>query len=193
MNEQSLWLTLLIALIPATASIGAAITAGLYARAAKRADAEAQRTRDLEDRISERKYEIYKPMINALRDAFNKNKDSDKKVADLTLMMADFSTWISIYGSDESVTTFHNIMQASYSNAPPAIFLRLYGDFLLAARKDMGYPETKVDREHLLGLRINDIYEKGDVIDPSFEEVCERLDWQPPWLHSNVVPREILT
>ncbi|MGH3833859.1 MAG: hypothetical protein ACRDRS_26045 [Pseudonocardiaceae bacterium] len=101
----------------------------------------------------------------------------------------DFATWIGIYGSDGAVHAFHNFMQAVYRNPPPAVLMRLYGDFMVEVRKDIGYPDTAVRREHLLGMRVTDIYEIPDVIDPSFEEICARLDWQPPWLSPDVVPR----
>jgi hypothetical protein len=54
----------------------------------------------------------------------------------------------------------------------------------------MGHPGTKIERERLLGMRINNIYDYPDVIDPSSSEVYERLGWQPPWLSPNLVPRE---
>ncbi|MPZ79164.1 MAG: hypothetical protein GEV28_01685 [Actinophytocola sp.] len=191
MNELGVWPTLLVAFVPVIAATGAAVIAGLYARSAKLSDLEAQRARDLTDRIAERKYETYKPMINALRDMLAVGKEGMDKLGDIPALTADFVTWISIFGSDGAVTAFHNFMQASYSNAPVPILIRLYGEFLVAARKDMGDSETKVFSEQLLGMRITDIYNYSDVIDPSFDEVCDRLAWQAPWLSPNVVPRTI--
>lgn len=184
---QSTWLTLAIAGIPALASVTAAVVAGVFAWKTRRADAEAQRARDLESRISEKKYEVYQPMINLIRDILaRKATDQDE----LTRTLENFSTWIGIYGSDEAVEVFHNFMQAAYSDAPWTIQLRLYGDFLLAARKDMGYPETSVQREHLLGMRITDIYTHHDVIDQSFEEIADRQNWKAPWLSADITPRQ---
>lgn len=186
---QSTWVTLVVAGIAAVASIGAAVVAGMFAWRARRADAEAQRARDLESRISERKYEIYEPMINYLRDMLSGGiaNPSDAEREAGSARFRDFSTWISIYGSDEAVEAFHNFMQAAFTGAPPQIFLRLYGDFMVAARKDMGYADTAIRREHLLGMKINDIYRQPNVIDPALDEVCDRLGWQPPWLSPDVV------
>jgi hypothetical protein len=88
---------------------------------------------------------------------------------------AYFSTWIGIYGSDGAVRAFHNFMQAAYHALPSAVLLRLYGNFLMEARKDMGYPDTVVHREHILGIKINDIYDRSNMIDSSLEEICQRL------------------
>jgi hypothetical protein len=118
MSVQSFWLALAIAAIPAFASIGAAIIAARAARDARRSDAEAQRARDLEARNSERKYEIYEPMINMLRDVLTAGGNVGIDEGEVRTKMADFATWISIYGSDDAVEAFHNIMQAAYTSAP---------------------------------------------------------------------------
>jgi hypothetical protein len=179
------WIILGAAALPAVAAIVAAIIAANSARSARRSELHAQKVHDLEERISDRKYEIYKPMINLLGDILGAGPS--KKFDEVLSMMRDFATWIGICGSDDAVIAFHNFLQAAYKDAPPAIMLRLYGDFLLAARKDMGYADTNVRREQLLGSGINDIYDHPDVVDPSFEEVCDRLNWSPPWL-ADLVP-----
>ncbi|MGH3719174.1 MAG: hypothetical protein ACRDRI_10120 [Pseudonocardiaceae bacterium] len=188
-------MTLLVAGIPALASVGAAVAAGVFARRTRRDDAAVQRARDLESRISDRKYQVYEPMINYLRDLTQKREAAEQVEAVSGQAQAaerfrDFSTWIGIYGSDGAVQTFHNFMQAAYRNPLSGVLMRLYGDFMVEARKDMGYPDTTVRREHLLGMKITDIYEIPDVTDPSFAEICERLDWKPPWLSPDVVPRQ---
>lgn len=126
-------------------------------------------------------------MINMLGEMLGGKLSSANQSEDTIKKMTDFSNWIGIYGSDESVRAFHNWMQAIYASPPVQVLLRLYGDFLIAVRKDMGYTKTSVERQHLLGMRINDIYKYSDVVDSSFEDVCERLGWQPPWLADDVV------
>lgn len=188
MRPQDNWLTLAAIGIPALTSILAAVVAGVFAWRTRRADADAERVRELEGRISERKYAVYEPFINLFADVFSQRNVPTQEI--LHKKLQDFATWISIYGSDEAVKSFHNFAQATYSDAPGPILLRLYGDFMVAARKDMGNNNTGVYREHVLGMRITNIYTYPDIIDQSFEEVCERLDWQPPWLSSDVTPRQ---
>lgn len=188
METQSIWVPLVIAGIPAVASVIAAVVAGVFAWRARRADADAQHARELESRLSEKKYAVYEPMINLIRDILARRvTNEDDHLRDT---LENFSTWIGIYGSDDAVQVFHNFMQAVYNDAPAQIQLRLYGDFLLAARKDMGYAETDVQREHLLGMRITDIYKSHDVIDQSFEEIAERLNWDIPWRSSDLTPKQ---
>jgi hypothetical protein len=181
-------MTLVVAGISALAAIFAAVVAGVFAWKTRRADADAQRARDLESRISERKYAVYEPFINLFADVLSRRKSPTQEV--LLKKLQDFATWISIYGSADAVKAFHDFAQAAYNDAPAPILLRLYGDFMVAARKDMGYDDAGVYREHVLGMRITNIYTYPDVIDQSFEEVCDRLDWQPPWLSSDVTPRQ---
>ncbi|MGH3855818.1 MAG: hypothetical protein ACRDR6_20495 [Pseudonocardiaceae bacterium] len=127
MPLQSTWVTLLVAGIPALASVSAAVVAGLFARRTRRDDAAAQRARDLENRISDRKYKVYEPMINHLRDLMQKRDAAEQAEtvsgqAQAAEIFRDFSTWIGIYGSDGAVHAFHNFMQAVYRN-PPRSFL----------------------------------------------------------------------
>jgi hypothetical protein len=186
-THQGTLLVLIIVSIPALASIIAAVVAGVFASKTRRADAEAQHARELETRISDKKYSVYEPMINLIRDVLARRTSDENS---LTATIENFSTWIGIYGSDEAVQVFHQFMQCTYHNAPIPIQLRLYGDFLIAARKDMGYPETAVQREHLLGMRITDIYSYHDVIDQSFEEISDRLSWRAPWLSNDLTPSQ---
>src|SRR5262249_12528155 len=127
-SPQSWWLALVIASLPAIAAIVAAILAARSARHTKAYEQEAQRVRDLENRISERKYEVYKPMIDHFRDILTRSADG--KIAtpseEVTRSkIADFQSWISIYGSDEALRAFSNLMQGGYHAAPTSVILRL--------------------------------------------------------------------
>lgn len=170
-----------VAGIAAVASIVAALISARSARSVKKSELDAQRIRDLEARISEKKYETYRPMINVLKDLL------DQRAVDEDIFRAsvsEFATWVTIYGSDEAVGAFHNFMQAAYSSPPPVVLMRLYADFVIAARRDIGYPDTKVARKQFLGMRINDIYAHRlfSDIDKPFADLCRDANWTPPWL-----------
>lgn len=194
MNSPEAWVTLVVAGIAAAGAVAAAIVAGVFARRTNRADVTAQRIRELESRNSERKFATYEPMIEYLGEIFSKQETPEERakiIAQGGEKFKKFSTWITIYGSDGAVRAFHNFMQAAYQgDAPPAISLRLYGEFLVEARKDMGHPESTLQLEHLIGIRVNDIYKTPDVIDPSFAEICDRLNWKPPWLSPEIAPHD---
>jgi type II secretory pathway pseudopilin PulG len=180
--------SIVIALIGAAASVVAAIVAARYARSTQRNDAEAQRARELESRISERKYEVYKPMIDLFGDVLNSSKSATmaERSAEIQTQLAEFSTWVNIYGSDGAVIAFHNFQQAAFHlPVPPLVTTRLFADFLLEARRDIGRSDTSVTRAQIMGMRISDLYEAENyrsALDLPFEELCRREGWNVPWL-----------
>lgn len=175
-------ITLTVAAIPAIAAIVAAIIAARSARVAKKSENEAQRLRELESRISEKKYDTYKPMINTLKDMLDRRTVDEEAFRS---HISEFATWVAIFGSDEAVESFHNFMQASFNPpTPPIIFMRLYADFVLAARRDMGYPDTRNTRKQILGSRITDVHTHPLFahIDKPLPDLCRDTEWAPPWL-----------
>lgn len=187
-SAAPLWLTLLLVAIPALAAVTAAIVAGRYAKASKASEVSAQRLRDLEQRISERKFDMYKPVIEMYATIFSKDEtEKARALKQVPKELPKFTTWIGVYGSDEAIRAFHNVMQGSFSSAPPKIAIRLYAEFLIATRRDIGYRDTLVTARDLLGLRINDLYQSDDyswLLTAPFDEVCARFEWSPPWLNS---------
>ncbi|MFJ3784701.1 hypothetical protein [Streptomyces sp. NPDC090093] len=152
------------------------------AKMAKNSEIEAQRLRELESRISDKKYDTYKPMINTLKNML------DRRIVDegeFRANVSEFATWVAIFGSDEAVGSFHDFMQASFNSpTPPVVFTRLYADFVLAARRDMGYPGTGTTRKEILGSRITDVHSHSmfSGIDKPFSDLCREAEWEPPWL-----------
>ena len=176
---------LAVAAVPAIVSAIAAILSARSARKSRRAEFDAARLRDLEDRLAEHRYAMYRPMLDLFKRIFATVKSgakvTQKEIVDKT---SDFGTWITIFGSDEAVRAFHNYMQATYRSPPAPILMRLYADFVLAARRDLGDSRTAITRAEILGIRINDMYEDPsmwELTTLSFEDLCERWDWQPPW------------
>ena len=189
------WLTILVAVIPAIAAVVAAVVAARSARAVKRAEAETERIRDLENRISERKYETYKPMLEMLSNVFSQAKTSREALADAdanTDKFVNFSTWITVFGSDEALVAYHNLTKSFHYSPPIQITLRLVADFILAARKDIGYPDTDITRAQLVALRLNDFYEQGELLEQimtlPLEQACKLAGWPIPWSSMNAKP-----
>lgn len=176
-------------------SVIAAVLATRSARAARQGELEAGRLRDLENRISERKYEVYKPMLDYIGHVFSQqNEESKKAIADevaVNKMYLDFSRWIVIYGSDEALTAYHNLMQAINYSAPMLVLNRLMTDFLLAARRDIGYSESRARREELftVAFRLNDYYSQGDltgkIMRLPLKKALKKAGWSPPWSSMN--------
>jgi hypothetical protein len=172
---------------PEFVAIVAAIVAGVFALIAARTTATNQRIVELEKRLATSRLEIYKPLIDAMAAFLVPGKVSDQEKArrQTAFMEATktFATWIQVYGSDESVRVYHRLMQASYADAPPNIIFRLYGQLILAARRDLGDASTRVDLADLLGIRIKDFYD-GDMaadLRLSDDEFYRKHEWIPPW------------
>ncbi|MCL6297602.1 hypothetical protein [Streptomyces kronopolitis] len=173
--------SLTVAAIPAIASVVAAVIAARSARRAKTSEIDAQHLRDLEARISEKKYDVYKPMINLLKDILNQRVMSEDEFKSL---ISEFSAWVTIFGSDQAVRAFHDFMQATYvTGTPPVILMKLYAEFVLAARRDMGYPDTMIGAKHFLGMRISDLYSHDQLakVDMPLADLCRDVGWTPPW------------
>ena len=101
--------------------------------------------------------------------------------------MVNFDSWVMIYGSDEAVVAWQRLKQASFNDAPASLFVRLYSDFVLAARRDLGNPSTAVDRIELLAIKLNDAYTSSTLpsglFSEDFETLAAQLKWPVPWLH----------
>lgn len=179
-----LWLTIAIVAVPAIAAILAAIIAARSARRATAAQAEADRLRHLEERVAGQKYEMYRPMIDLLRDMLDPKQSKKVTTNQAGERMAQFATWVAIFGSDDAVIAYRNFMQASFHDAPPAVAIRLYGDFVIAVRRDMGDPKTGLSATDVMAIRINDIYESEMVTDTTIPlpEVFAKYGWAAPWL-----------
>jgi len=181
-----LWLSIAIAAVPAIAAILAAIIAARSARRAIAAQAETDRLRHLEERVAGQKYEVYRPMLELFRDMLDPKLS--KRVTNMAGEgIAQFATWIAIFGSDDAVIAYRNFMQASFHAAPPAVAIRLYGDFVIAARRDMGDPKTGLSATDIMAIRINDIYESEMLADTTLPlpEVFAKYAWAAPWLQPN--------
>lgn len=179
------WVTILVAGIAAAAAVVAAIVAALSARSTKQLELRAQRTRELESRISEQKINVYKPMIELLGNVIsNAALGRQTTPEENTPKIAEFTTWITIYGSDETIKCYHDFMQAAFNGAPALVSSRLYADFIIASRRDIGYPDTSVTALQIMGMRVNDLYSEEEyrsAMELPFEELCQQEKWTPPW------------
>jgi hypothetical protein len=178
------WITLAAALVAALSAFFAARSAGK----ARTAEGEAERLRRLEVRVADRKYDVYKPMLELLSQALDPQAAKAINHNELLATTGEFARWVSVFGSDEAVRAFRNFMQASYTSPPPNVALRLYADFQLAVRRDMGDPQTTVSALDLMGIRIRDIHTNNrssyDAMVLPFADVCSNEGWQVPWLQA---------
>lgn len=173
------------------AAVSAIVAAAIAARAAIRTNKSTianQRVIELEKRLATSRIDVFKPMLEAMAELLEPSPDPKiqaQRQAKALLALKSFATWVQVYGSDDSVRVFHRFMHAAYQTAPPDVFIRLYGQFVLAARRDLGDADTGVDVVDLLGIRLKDIYTGyADRLLLSDEDFYRDIGWIPPWRSS---------
>lgn len=179
------WIVLIVGVIAALASITGAALAAHSARGARVAEQETARLQLLEQRLAQRKNEVYQAQIDLLGHMLAPvGQRADLDDADTMEKFQQFSAWIGIVGSDEAVRAWSNLMQSTFHDAPPVVLLRLYAEFQLAARRDLGDPDTALTPIELMAVRIRDLYDDptyhGAMADP-FADVCASVGWPIPW------------
>lgn len=178
-----LWLQLVTLGLPVAVSVFSAIWATRSARRAQTAEHEAQRLRALEDRIAQKKYELYQPFLQGLGDMLTPSR-RDAAAKRLEDVMADFQTFVSVWGSDEVVEAFWRYRLAASANPPSHVIIRLMADFLVAVRKDVAWPNTKITGLQTVGMRINDIPEHPELAEAMTKPLPELFaehGWTPPF------------
>lgn len=161
-------------------SVGSAGLAGWQARKARLSEQEAERLRFAEQRVSEHKYKVYEPMITM----FGRMLRGIPLPEGYEQELDDFNTWLLVFGSDDAIRSWGRLMQTTYAAAPAEIIVRMYVQFMLAARRDMGDPDTQLDNLDALAPRINDLYENRGyyaAVALPIERLYSKHDWQPPW------------
>lgn len=165
---------IVIAVIAAVASVAAAVVAGLFAMATRRLEARLHRM----DQVSEPKRDMYVPLVDMLERMFTSD---ETPTAEELAHKRRFDTWINVYGSDGAVRAYSRFMQALPAQPPGDIQFRLYADFLIEVRKEMGDPSGGVDRVQILGPRLANLKDRRNLTDPDLDKVCARAGWTPPW------------
>ena len=181
---QSIWLPLIVAGVPSIIAAVAAVLASRSASKARKSEHAAEDARLRQQQISQAKTEMYQPMLETLRKMLDQTKAGTLDTSDPALLetISKFMAWVQIYGSDEAVVVYHKFQQAAFHSAPPEVVMYLYGRFILAARRDLGPPNTKATAGTLLGMRITDVWTSPAAnYDKPELEVFRAANWTPPW------------
>jgi hypothetical protein len=86
--------------------------------------------------------------------------------------------------SRRTVWAYHRYIQGIYADAPVDITMRHLADLVLALRRELGHPGSKVTALDLMGFRINDIYQNGVGLPWtrfSLQDLYSAAAWTPPW------------
>jgi hypothetical protein len=128
------------------------------------------------------------PFLKSLGDTLTPSR-KEQAVKGQEDAMADFQSFVTVWGSDEVVEKFYRFRVASAGNPPSLVIMRLMSDFLLAVRRDIAWPGTELDGMHMIAMRINDIDERPDMkraLTMPLDELFAWQKWEP-----NFEPRDI--
>lgn len=169
--------------VPAIVSVFCAIWASRSAFRAQAAEHEAARLRALEERVAQKKYEMYQPMLKVIGDMLTPSRN-EQALKSLEDVLADFQTFVTVWGSDEVVEAFYRYRKSASVDTPVVINMRLMSDFLLAVRKDVAWPGTNLDARHVICIRINDMDKhpelEGQLLMP-LEKLISENKWDAPF------------
>jgi hypothetical protein len=175
--------------IPVIAAVAAALFAGWAGLRTKRFELRAQRAMELERRSAVSKAEVFEPFVAVLGELWDRTGDETELTPEWaaeTVMprLRELMKWVGIYGSDDLIWTMHRYMQAVFADVPPLVAVRLLTELMLAFRRDLANPDTKVKALDLMGLRLHDVYENGLPIPAaglSERDLYAAEGWTPPW------------
>lgn len=174
--------------IPVVVAVLSALLAGWFASRTKRSELRSQRLLELERQSAATKAEVFQPVVEVIGEMWDRTSKGDVPQAwfeeEMLPRFSNFMTWAPIYGADETIWAYHRYQQGVYADAPINISLRHLLDLVLALRRELGHPDTKVNALDLMGFRVNDIYESG--VGQAWSrlpltKLYEAESWTPPW------------
>ncbi len=184
------WVVLAVGFLASVTSIAAAVIASLSAKGAHAIEREVARLQLLEQRLAQRKNEVYQDQIDLLgRMLGPADQRADLDDSETLKKFNEFSAWIGIVGSDAAVRAWSQLMQSTFHSAPPVVMLRLYAEFQLAARRDLGDPDTGLTAVELMAVRIRDLYDDDtyySAMTLPLADVCAKAAWEIPWERSAI-------
>lgn len=170
--------------ISSLASITAAVLAARSAERARAAESETARLRQLEERLSEKKVAMYEPLIIALGNMLLPGDGRAKALAAAAKVLPTFMNQVVVYGSDEVLEAYARFRVGTATEPPPYVTFNLVASLILAIRRDLAGPGSKVTGLQVIGMRVNDLYNQPELVhalSSPLDEVAKRHGWTPPW------------
>lgn len=187
--------TVTVAVIAAGVAIFNAERSRRASRIAQQAEADAARLRMLEERLAQRKEDVYRPIVEALGGLFDKTGGEDaqkQRLKDLEPVLQKFTTLLPVWGSEKVVLTFFLFRTLSSHSPPSEVTFRLVGDFLAAIREDITGVQDSISGYEIFGLRINDLDKNPQYIrafELSLEGLAKEHNWALPDFARHVIAK----
>lgn len=151
---------------------------------------EIERLRRLEDRVRDAKVKAYMPLIKVIGQLMQggpSRNASEQARLDQNLRDAINNFWMEgiVYSSDRMQRAMGRLMQGTFTDAPPAVVLRLASELLLAARLDLGDDRSEISLTEIWAPKIKDLFSGEHSMtgfdQVPFSELARREGWQAPW------------
>ena len=118
---------------------------------------ERERRAAIERQLSKDKYNTYIELINIFFDVFKGVKRDDQPNGEeLMERMIDANKELVIYGSDDVVKTYFEWLSTARNGT---MDMELFGEVIIAIRRDMGNPDTSVTSHNFLRMILTDFDE----------------------------------
>lgn len=120
---------------------------------------ERERRSEVERQLSEHKYRAYIEVLDIFFDAFKAQRTNRLRAPDNRAVerMIDANKELMIYGSDNVAMTYAEWLAKARANesVTPAM-LRDFGEIVVAIRRDMGNPKTRMTADDVLRQLVTD-------------------------------------
>lgn len=162
--------------------------AGWFAIRTKQSELRSQRLLELERQGAATRAEVFQPLVEGIGDMWDQiskgTMTPEWYEMNLQPQLKKFMVWAPVYGADDTVWTFHRCVQSIHGGAPNLVTMRLLVELVLALRRELAHPASKVTALDVMGFRVSDIYEGGVAVPwvslPE-RELYAHEGWTPPW------------
>lgn len=111
----------------------------------------------IQGQLSDKKYNVYIKIIELFYGTFeNTLKNKKHNPQEIEKKMIEIVKEITIYGSDDVMKKFSYWKANTGDSQHPTVALKNYLSIIIALRKDMGHPNTKVNYDDILGMIVAD-------------------------------------
>lgn len=103
--------------------------------------------------------------------------------------MNDFWREALTYASDDCQRAFGRMMQGAFNDAPGPVIMRLYAEFVIAARRDLGDESSRLTPTEVFAPKLTDLFTAEDSTVFGFDrgtirDLADRHSWPVPWAGS---------
>lgn len=121
---------------------------------------EREKRDEIERKLSDTKFKVYNDLIDIFIGVLQEQKQKQKSTINERKIISTLQSaqrQLLMYGSDDVLGEFINFMEFCYAgNTDIHKMMKIYSNFLIAIRKDMGNKHSKIKNHDILRMLITD-------------------------------------